>query len=141
MVTSIWIGILAGFAATMVLSAFMLMKQFMGFMPQMDMIGMISRMLNSSRSIGWMIHFMVGGLLYGGVFGWVLGPADWGGAYWIKGLILGAAGWVLAMTMMMPMAGNGFFGVKLGGMVPVMSLLMHLMFGAVLGLSYGLMIT
>lgn len=41
------------------------------------------------------------------------------------------------MVMLMPMAGAGLFGMNLGVMAPVMTLVLHLIFGAVLGLSYA----
>jgi hypothetical protein len=118
----------------------MLMKDAMGLMPQFSMIGMISGMMNVSHAMGWVVHFMVGTVLYGGVFGW-LAPVFFDGSWWLAGAVLGALGWLLAMTMLMPMAGNGFFGIKLGGMVTVMSLLMHLLFGIVLGWAYGWMVS
>jgi hypothetical protein len=137
---SILVGMAAGFVATVVMSAFMLMKDAMGLMPQFSMIGMISGMMNVSHAMGWVVHFMVGTVLYGGVFGW-LAPVFFDGSWWLAGAVLGAFGWLLAMTMLMPMAGNGFFGIKLGGMVTVMSLLMHLLFGIVLGWAYGWMVS
>jgi len=41
---------------------------------------------------------------------------------------------------MMPMAGAGLFGMRLGMMAPVMTLLMHLVFGAVLGGVYAMLL-
>lgn len=38
---------------------------------------------------------------------------------------------------MMSAAGNGVFGMNLGAKVPIMSLMMHVDFGAILGLVYG----
>jgi hypothetical protein len=35
------------------------------------------------------------------------------------------------------MAGAGLFGVKLGMIAPVMTLILHLIWGAVLGYTYG----
>jgi hypothetical protein len=136
--TSIWIGMVAGFFATAALSVLMLMKQSMKFMPQMDMIAMIAGMMKVSRPMGWVIHFMVGTVLYGGIFGWILAPSLSGTSYWILGIVLGGLGWLFAMVAMMPMAGKGFFGMKIGIMAPMMSLLMHIFFGAVLGWVYGL---
>lgn len=139
-VDAIWIALVSGFIATAVLSLMMLVKQAMRVMPEMDMIGMISGMMHSSRAMGWVVHFVVGTVLYGLAFLWVFAGL-WGNSYWLSGLTLGAVGWIIAMVMMMPMAGNGFFGLKLGPMVPVMSLVMHLVFGAILGWSYGALIS
>ena len=41
------------------------------------------------------------------------------------------------MVMVMPMAGAGLFGMKMGLMAPMMTLVLHLVFGAVLGWIYG----
>jgi len=41
------------------------------------------------------------------------------------------------MVMVMPMAGAGLFGMKLGLMAPMMTLALHLIFGAVMGLVFG----
>jgi len=41
------------------------------------------------------------------------------------------------MFVMMPMAGAGVFGLDLGMAAPVMTLMLHLVFGAVLGAVYG----
>ena len=52
-------------------------------------------------------------------------------------MILGFIGWLIMMVMMMPMAGAGMFGMKMGVMAPMMTLVLHLIFGAVLGWTYG----
>lgn len=131
-----WIALVAGFVATAVLSAMMLMKRSMRLMPEMDMIGMNSGMMGVSRGIGWMLRFVVGTVVYGLAFLWVFSPI-WPDGYWLGGAVLGLVGWLIAMLMMMPMAGNGVFGMKLGAKVPMMSLVMHVVCGAVLGLVYG----
>ena len=53
------------------------------------------------------------------------------------GLILGVIGWLIMMIGMMPMAGQGLFGMQVGIMAPIMTLMLHLIFGAVLGWVYG----
>jgi len=44
------------------------------------------------------------------------------------------------MVAMMPMAGAGFFGMQLGMMAPVMTLVMPLVYGAVLGGVYVMLL-
>lgn len=136
---SIWIGLIAGFVATAVLSGMMLVKDRAGFMPEMDMIGMISGMMGTSRAAGWLVHFVVGTVLYGLAFAWVFAGL-WPEAYWLGGAALGIAGWLAAMLMMMPMAGKGLFGMRIGAMAPMMSLVMHVVFGVILGWVYGVLI-
>jgi len=134
--TPLWAGLIAGFVATTILSMMQLMKQKMNIMPQLDMIRMISGMMGASRGMGWVVHFIGGTVLYGLTYVYLfagLGPD----AHWLSGAALGAAGWLMAMLVMMPMAGNGVFGMKLGVMVPVMALMMHIVFGAIIGFVYG----
>jgi len=137
---NIWIGLIAAFIATVILSILMLMKQSIRLMPEMDLIGMMSEMMHVSRAMGWLVHFIVGTVMYGGFFAWVLVPLLSDVQYWLVGVVLGIIGWLIAMVVMMPMGGKGFFGIKLGMMGPVMSFIMHVFFGAILGWVYGLMI-
>lgn len=128
-------GMIGGIAATAVLSGLMLMKSAMGVMPQLDVIQMLSMMMGVSLAVAWMLHFGIGamwGVLY--ALGYRLIP---GGSAVAKGLLFGAGAWLLMMVMVMPMAGAGLFGMKMGLMAPMMTLVVHLIFGAVLGLVYG----
>lgn len=128
-------GILAGFIATLVLSAMMIMKAMMGFMPQLDVIAMLSGMLGVGKPIAWIVHFMIGTLGYG--ISIALLARTLPGSATVAGVILGTVGWLAMMIVLMPMVGNGLFGMKLGLMAPVMTLMLHLIFGAVLGWVYG----
>lgn len=131
-------GMIAGFAATVVLSVIMVMKSAMGLMPELNVIAMLTQMVNASSPIvGWIIHFVIGTVVWGALFAW-LDPSVPGQSHWLKGVVFGIAAWVLMMVIVMPMAGAGFFGMNLGMMAPVMTLVLHIIFGAVLGGVYGL---
>lgn len=134
-------GMIAGFVATVVLSGMMLMKTALGLMPQLDVIAMLSRMLGApdAPAVGWAAHFLIGSLLWGGLFGWLADRLP-GASYWIRGMVLGVAAWVLMMVLVMPMAGAGLFAVGLGIMAPIATLVLHLVFGAVLGGVFGTLI-
>lgn len=54
-----------------------------------------------------------------------------------KGIVFGIAAWLMMMLVIMPMVGAGFFGLKMGIMAPVMTLILHAIFGSLLGLVYG----
>ena len=75
-------GIVAGFIATVVLSILMLIKSMMGVLPALDLIAMLSGMGNrwmhlpDTPMVGWIIHFMIGTLLWGIVFALVHCHAD-----------------------------------------------------------------
>ena len=129
-------GMVAGFVATIVLSALMVMKSMMGLMPRLDVITMLSKMMGSSIAVGWIAHFMIGTVVWGGLFAW-LDPQLPGRAHWMKGVTFGVGAWLLMMIAVMPMAGAGLFGANLGMIAPVITLVLHIIFGAVLGGVYG----
>ncbi len=58
-----------------------------------------------------------------------------------KGMVAGFAATVvlsvLMVLMVMPMAGAGLFGLHLGIGVPVVTLMLHWVFGIVLGIVYA----
>jgi hypothetical protein len=130
-------GMIAGFVATLVLSALMFVKGTMGSMPQLDVITVLSRMAGATHvaGVGWLLHFLIGAVAWGMLFAW-LAPSLPGGSDWVKGVIFGAGAWLLMMIAVMPMAGAGLFGMSLGMVAPAMTLMLHLVFGAVLGFTY-----
>ncbi len=135
-------SILAGFVATIVLSALMVMKMKMGLMPELNAIKMMTTMAHGMMGtpanplVGWVMHFMIGSVLWGTSFA-LFGESLPGSGYVTKALFFSVLAWLLMMIMVMPMAGAGFFGLSLGMMAPVMTLILHLIYGAVLGLVYS----
>jgi hypothetical protein len=131
-------GMVAGFVATVVLSILMVMKSMMGLMPEFDIVAMLTGMMAAPSPIaGWLVHFAIGAILWGGLFAW-LDPHLPGNSHWLKGIFFGIGAWILMMVLLMPMAGAGFFGINFGAMAPFMTFVLHIIFGAVLGGVYGL---
>jgi hypothetical protein len=130
-------GMVAGFVATVVLSALMLMKTMMGVMPELNPIKMMSDMLGAPPAVGWVMHFMIGSVLWGTLFAW-LDPNIPGEGHWLKGILFAIGAWLVMMIVMKPMAGAGLFGSHLGMMAPVMTLILHVIYGFVLGTVYAL---
>jgi hypothetical protein len=128
-------GFLAGFIATAVLSAMMVIKSMMGVMPQLDVAAMIGMMMGVPVAVGWIIHFMIGTIAWGGGFALLYDMIP-GGSPIGKGIAFGVVAWLGMMVMIMPMAGAGFFGMNMGLMAPMMTLLLHIVFGTVLGFVY-----
>lgn len=135
-VSNIAKAMVAGFVATVVLSALMVMKSMMGLMPELDVIAMLSKMMESSPAMAWIAHFMIGTVVWGGLFAW-LDPRLPGKSHVLKGVTFGIGAWLLMMTAVMPMAGAGLFGMNFGMMAPGMTMVLHIIFGAVLGGIYG----
>lgn len=131
-------GMLSGFAATIVLSIMMILKGTMGFMPQLDVIKMLSSMMGMPQflALGWMAHFLVGTVVWGILFSLLI-PRLPGKNYVRMGISLGILAWGLMMVVVMPMAGAGLFGLALSPMAPVATLVLHVIYGAVLGFVYG----
>jgi hypothetical protein len=97
-------AIVAGLAATLVMSMVMAIAPKMGF-PKMDIVGMLSTMFSKKGIpiLGWMMHLMMGvvfALAY--AFLWSLGI---GAATWLYGLIFGAVHWLIVgvIMLMIPM--------------------------------------
>lgn len=131
-------GLLAGLAATIVLSVLMMAKAMMGVMPQLDLPQMIAGMMGAPDQpmLGWAVHFMIGVVGYGVAMA-LLNQRLPGGSPTVHGVLVGTAGWLVMMVAVMPMAGAGLFGMAMGVMAPMMTLVLHLVFGAVLGWTYG----
>lgn len=129
-------GLLAGFVATVVLSVLMVGKSMMGIMPELDVIAMLSDMMGAPLAAGWIVHFAIGTILWGAGFA-ILYDMIPGGSAVQRGIVFGIAVWLLMMILIMPMADAGLFGMSFGIMAPVMTLALHVIFGAVLGGVYA----
>lgn len=129
-------GIIAGLVATVVLSVLMMMKSMMGLMPHLDIIKMLSSMMNGPLVMGWVAHFVLGSIIFGIAFALLQGVLP-GKTSLMKGIIFGVVAWLGMMIAVMPMAGAGLFGMNMGMAAPVMTLMLHVIYGAVLGFTYG----
>jgi len=123
-------------AATVVLSMIMVAKGMMGLMPELNVIAMLSSMMKTAPIFGWAAHFMIGALAWGLGFVAVSRMLP-GSTDLAKGISFGVVAWVMMMVAVMPMAGAGIFGLKMGMVAPLMTLMLHVIYGAVLGLVYG----
>ncbi len=125
-------GIIAGLVATVVLSILMVMKGNMGLMPDINIIAMLASKMGGNSTMAWIAHFMIGIIGYGLVYVYIFSRLPFNNI--IRGILLGLAGWLAMMVAVMPMMGVGLFGLNLasGVMVPVATLMLHLIFGVVL---------
>ena len=133
-------SMIAGFVATVVLSLLMIMKGMMGIMPELDVISMLGTMSHDMMGVGgpavaWSIHFMIGTVVWGFLFAILYSLLPGSGAVG-KGISFGVLAWLMMMVGPMPMAGAGLFGMNLGLMAPMMTLVLHIIFGAVMGLVF-----
>ena len=133
-------GMLAGLVATLVLSGILILKGNLGLWPELNIIRLLTNLGSIQTVAAWMDHFIVGVVVWGLLFGAF--DSMWeNGAYWLKGLIFGVFAWLLMMILFMPLAKVGWFGTKIGPSATLVTLGMHLIYGLVLGLAYGLLTT
>src|SRR4030095_14345902 len=125
-----------GFVATLVLTALMLLNSAFDLIPQINIIRLLTTLGTLSVPSAWMDHFIVGVVVWGLLFAVYDGAAT-RPAPWLKGIIFGVFAWLMMMVAFMPLAGAGFFGWKIGITAPVGLLVLNLIFGAVLGVTYG----
>ncbi|GMR15025.1 MAG: hypothetical protein BMS9Abin30_0642 [Gammaproteobacteria bacterium] len=127
-------GVISGFTATVVLSILMVMKAGMGIMPELNVIKMLAGMMNAPLAMGWVAHFTIGTFVWGILFAALVNKLPGGP---MKSAIIFSIGvWILMMIGPLPMAGAGLFGLKMGIMAPVATLVLHLIWGAALGWTY-----
>jgi uncharacterized membrane protein YagU involved in acid resistance len=131
-------GMLAGLVATLVLSGILLLKANMGLWPELNLIRLLVNLGSIQTVAAWMDHFIVGVVVWGLLF--AAFDSLWeNGAYWLKGLIFGVFAWLMMMVLFMPLAKAGWFGTRIGPSAAIVTLGMHLVYGLVLGVTYGLL--
>jgi len=127
-------GLLSGFTATVVLSILMMMKAKMGVMPELNAIKMLADMMHVPLLMGWVAHFMIGTVVWGLLFSALQKKLP--GGLMASAIVFSIIAWVMMMIGPMPISGAGLFGLKLGMMAPVATLMLHLIWGVVLGFTY-----
>jgi len=131
-------GMIAGLVATLVLSGLLLLKGTMNLVPELSIISLLMSLGSITAVQAWMDHFIVGVVAWGLAFGAYDSLAS-RPAHWLKGIIFGVVAWVVMMVLFMPLAKAGVFGWKIGPMAAAVTLIYHLVYGAVLGTTYGLL--
>ncbi len=129
-------GLLAGLVATCALASVLIAARVSGVMSHLDLVAILAHALGSrSLAVGWIAHFFVGVLLWGPLFVWADRRTSF--APWVNGLAFGSLVWLGVMLIIMPLAGEGAFGLALGVATPTLTLFLHWVYGAVLGNVYA----
>lgn len=127
-------ALLGGFIGTIV---FTVMGQFIaphiiGF--PMNIGKMIAGMIHSPENVGVMIHFVMGTILFP-ISYLLLGYNRIPGPGWLKGLLYLLPIYLVAMIVIVPMAGKGlFFDSFPTAMIALMG---HLIYGVIMGAIIG----
>ena len=142
-------AILGGVIGAVAMSLIMAMARAMGMKVMLEqMLGTMTGMMPSATTfgIGLAIHLMMGaafGVIYGWVFEHVVHRGRWtAGALvalphvLVVGLMMGAIPMIHPL-MLSPMPAPGVFMSHLGGLGVVAMIMLHLIFGAIVGGVYG----
>lgn len=135
-------GLLAAFVATLLMAVILSIKSAIGVFPGVDFIQFLmiiaAKYLGTAEhmAVGWGVHFFVGVLMWGTLFS-LIEPRLPGGDFWLRGICFGLCAWLGMMVIVMPLAGAGFFGFGIGIAVPILTILIHIIYGALLGGIYG----
>jgi hypothetical protein len=129
-------GLVSGLAATIILSLVIVLKQALGILPQLSTISVLAQMLGyHSLGVGWIAHFFVGVILWGPLYAWIDPRSTY--PHWFIGMMFASCVWLGLMLIIMPIVGAGVFGLKLGIVTPTATLILHWIYGAVLGGVFG----
>lgn len=81
---------------------------------------------------------LIMGLVWALIYGRFVEPAL-GGPGWRKGMLFALVPWLLSIVAFLPLVGGGLLGANIGaGALPILgNLILHLVYGAVLGSVYG----
>lgn len=119
-------GIVAGFLATVALSVLF------------DPIALAARAAGlTSPSLACLVHFIVGSLIWGAAFAalndHLYGPA------WLRGVTFGVAAWAVVVLAVLSLRREGFAHVDVALVRSVPMLVLHMIYGALLGGIYSVL--
>ena len=122
-------GIIAGLVASATVSGAVFLGSLTGIVAAADPVRAASGVMLSPTGLSWVLHFAVGTFLWGPLLA-VLSPVL-PSPFWFLGVVFGALAWLLMLLVTWgadpaapPQASPG-------------PILLHLLFGAVLGWTYG----
>jgi hypothetical protein len=125
-------GIIAGLVASAAVSGAVLLISFAGIIQAADPVHAASGTMLTPTELSWIVHFAVGTFLWGPLLA-VLSPLL-PSFFWFKGVVFGVLAWLLMITV--TWAADPASAPQLS-LTPI---LLHLLFGAVLGWIYGVLL-
>ena len=128
---------LSGLVATYVVGSMLLMNNATHQLPRLGIGRSLASIMGLSDNlfVGWLVFVVLGIFVFSAAFA-RLAPRIPFKTYLVKGLFFGMACWLLMMTVFMPLAGQGFFALDRGYVVAMFSLIVNLVYGLILSLTY-----
>jgi hypothetical protein len=130
-------GITAALVATLAVTAVLAVNAVTGLLPSVNFIVLVNATLHAPPHAlaGWIVHGTAAAVAGGAIYAWLEPHLD--ADHPVKrGILFGVLIWLGSMVLFMPAAGAGAFGLRLGGHVPIVALLLNLGYGALLGWLY-----
>jgi len=143
-------AIIAGFAATgamttALLVAYTIMANLSLVLPRTQLRDWFYALTHNSvvditrqsLAAGALVHIAIG-LTLALVYAFIVEPRI-SGPDWRRGVLFSLIPWVLSLVVFLPLMGGGFLGLAIGaGPLPILgNLILHLVYGATLGVVYG----
>jgi hypothetical protein len=132
---------ISGLVATFIVGAMLLMNNAIHRLPRLGIGRSLATILGLHDNLfaGWLIFIVLGIFVFSAVFLWCA-PRIPVKAYAVKGLIFGAALWLLMMLVFEPLSGQGVFASHLGNIAAVLTLVLNLIYGVILSVTYRWML-
>ena len=129
----------ACFTATIILSVFIIANAMAGLLPGLNVIALLGMIVGSPGMplVGWIAHFAIGTVVWGILFALIAPRLP--GAYWARGIDFSIGAWLAMMIVLMPTVGKWLFAQNAGPPVAIATLVLHLIYGVVLGSAYSLL--
>lgn len=133
----------AGFVASVVSGLIIILAGALAILPNYHYIkvqaSFFTSLLGLAKDaviIAWIIYFVIGTFVWGTLYS-LMQPKLAGNGQVTKGLIFGIFTWLVNMMIFLPIAGEGFFGLKYGIAASAFALVLNLIFGAILAATYS----
>jgi uncharacterized membrane protein YagU involved in acid resistance len=126
--------VISGIIATAAMTLMGIIAPVLG-MPKMMVGNMLAGFMGVPMAVGWIAHFIIGIILAAG-YVLVVGPVLPGSRV-VRGMLYSLIPFILAQIAVMPIMGAGFFSsnTPAPAMMVMASLIGHLVYGAILGLT------
>jgi hypothetical protein len=115
-------------------------------LPPMNIAAMLASMLGGSLAMGWIIHLMMGTIVWPAAYGYLV-QARLPGTPWLRGGLFGLLLGIFVLIIGFPLVGAmfpslapqpGFLALGLGGALATLGVVAgHLIYGVVLGAVAG----
>lgn len=131
----IYKGMFAGLIAALVVAAGMQVASQIAMLQPFDFIAVLGKWTGTGPVGGFILHCLIG-TLWGGAFAY-LDPDLPGDNLRQRGVIFSLGAATLMLMLLLPLAGAGFLGMRLGILMPLYVLMAHIGFGVIMGGFYA----